>query len=119
MCFQQPSSLIGMILALLMPFCVAHTLHSTLEMGQVVRMIQIDFSAAFDRVKLQGIFLKLCSVGVVGSVLSVLTQFLSNRSQYVLVDGCRNKLVHVVPGVPQGSVLGLQLFLFYISELSL
>ena len=24
-----------------------------------------------------------------GSVLSVLTQFLSNRSQYVLVDGCR------------------------------
>ena len=50
-------------------------------------------------------------------MLSVLTQFLSNRSQNVVVDGCRSKLVNVVSGVPQGSVLGLQLFLLYTSEL--
>ena len=50
-------------------------------------------------------------------MLSVLTQFLSNRSQYVMVDGCRSKLVNVVSGVPQGSVLGLQLFLLYTAEL--
>ena len=48
-------------------------------------------------------------------MLSVLTQFLSNRSQYVLVDGCSSKLVNVVSGVPQGSVLGLLLFLLYTS----
>ena len=39
-----------------------------------------------------------------GSVLSKLTQFLSNGSQHVIVDGCRSKLVDVVSGVPQGSV---------------
>ena len=50
-------------------------------------------------------------------MLSVLTQFLPNRSQYVLVDGCRSKLVNVVSGVSQGSVLGPLLFLLYISEL--
>ena len=55
-------------------------------MGQEAKIVQIDFSAAFDRVNLQGILFKLCSVGVGGSVLSVLTQFLSNRSQYVVVD---------------------------------
>ena len=48
-------------------------------------------------------------------MLSVLTQFLSNRSQYVVVDGCCSKLVNVVSGVPQGSVLGL--FLLYTAEL--
>ena len=37
-------------------------------------------------------------------MLSVLTQFLSNRSQYVVVDGSRSKLVNVVSGMPQGSV---------------
>ena len=79
--------------------------------------MQIDFSAAFDRVNHQGILYKLSSVGIGGSVLSVLTQFLSNRSQYVLVDGCRSKLVNVVSGVPQGSVLGQLLFLLHTSEL--
>ena len=81
-------------------------------MGQEARIVQIDFSAAFERVKHQGILFKLCSVGVGGSVLSILTQFLSNRSQYVVVDGCCGKLVNMVSGVPQGSVLGSQLLLF-------
>ena len=83
--------------------------------------MQIDFSAAFDRVNHQGILYRLCSVGIGGSVLSVLIQFLSNRSQHVMVDGCRIKLVDVISGVPQGSVLGPLLFLhtlrsFYILE---
>ena len=78
--------------------CVAHTLQSGLELGQEARMIQIDFSDAFDKVKHQVILFKLCSVGVGGSVLSVLTQILSNRSQYVVVDVCRSKLVIVVLG---------------------
>ena len=50
-------------------------------------------------------------------MLSVLTQFLSNRSQFILVDGCRSKLATVVSGVPQGSVLGPLLVLLYTSEL--
>ena len=79
--------------------------------------MQIDFSAAFDRVSHLDILFKLCSVGIGGSVLSILTEFLSNRSRQVMVDGCRLKLVNVVSRVPQGSVLGPLLFLLYTSEL--
>ena len=79
--------------------------------------MQIDFSAAFDRVNHQGILYKLCSVGIGGSVLSILTQFLSNRSQHVMVDGCRSKLVSVVSGVPHGGSLDQLLFLLYTLEL--
>ena len=50
-------------------------------------------------------------------MLSILTQFLSNRSQHVILDGCRSKLVNVVLGVPQGSVLGTLLFLLFTSDL--
>ena len=34
-----------------------------------------------------------------------------------MVDGCRSKLVNVVSGVQQGSVLGRLLLLLYTSEL--
>ena len=35
--------------------CVSHTLKSALKRGQEARIVQIDFSAAFDRVNHQGI----------------------------------------------------------------
>ena len=79
--------------------------------------MQIYFSAAFDWVNKQGILYKLCSVGIGGSVLSILIQFLSNRSQHIMVDGCQSKLVNVVPGGPPGSVLGMLLFLLHTLEL--
>ena len=52
------------------------------------------------------ILYKHCSVDIGDSVFSILTQFLSNRSQHVPVDGCQSKLVNVVSGVPQVSVSG-------------
>ena len=58
--------------------------------------MQIDLSAAFDRVNHQSILYRLCSVIIRGSVLSTPTQFLSNGSQHVMVDGCWSKLVDVV-----------------------
>ena len=36
--------------------CMSHTLQSALESGQEARIVQIDFSAAFDRINHLGIF---------------------------------------------------------------
>ena len=49
------------------------TLQSALGSGQEARIVQIDFSAASDKVNPQGILYELCSVGIGGSVLSILT----------------------------------------------
>ena len=87
------------------PLCVSHTLQSALESGQEARIVQIDFSAAFDYVNHQGILYKksgnsdkLCPVGIGGSVLSILTKFQSNRSQHVMLNGCMSKLINVMSG---------------------
>ena len=112
--FAYRKGLVGTCDALL---CVSHTLQSALGSGQEARIVQIDFSAAFDSLNHLGILYKLCSVGIGGSILSILIEFLSNRSQQVMVDGCRSKLVDVVSGAPQGSVLGQLLFLLYTLEL--
>ena len=89
-----PQSLIGGTCDALL--CVSNTMQSALESGQEGRIVQINFSAAFERVNRQGILYKLCSVGSGASVLSTLTQFLLSRSQYVMVDSCQSKLVNVV-----------------------
>ena len=68
--------------------CVSHTPQSALESGQEAQIVQVDFSSAFDRVNHLGILYKLCSVGIGGSVLSILIRFLSNLIQHVMVDGC-------------------------------
>ena len=49
--------------------------------------------------------------------MSILTQFLSNRSQQFMVDSCWSKLVNIVSEVPKGRVLSPVLFLLYTSEL--
>ena len=59
--------------------CMSRTLQNALDSGQEARIVQIDFSAAYERVNHLGILYKLCSVGIGGSVLSILTQFLSNK----------------------------------------
>ena len=97
--------------------CMSNTLQSALKSRQEARIMQIDFNAAFDRVNHLGILYKLCSVGIGSSVFSTLTQFVSNRSHYVTVDGCLSKLVNVVSEVLQSSVLCQLLHLLYIAEL--
>ena len=50
-------------------------------------------------------------------MLSILTRFLSNQPEHVMVNGSWTKLVNVVLGVLQGSVLGPLLFLLRTSGL--
>ena len=98
--------------------CVSHTLQSALESGQEARIVQMTSALLLIGSTIREFSISL-ALWVLGALccLHVLTQFLFNRSQYVLVDGCRSKVVNVVSGVPQGSVLGPLLFLLCTSEL--
>ena len=57
------------------------------------------------------------SISECGSVLSICMEFLSNRRQWVVVDGATSECIPIVSGVPQGSILGPLLFILYTREM--
>ena len=51
------------------------------------KFVQLDFSAAFDRVSNRGLLYKLRLIYVGRQFLSILSEFFSDRRQHVRLDG--------------------------------
>ena len=60
-----------------------------------------------------------CNFGIRGKRLDVLTNYLSNRYQYTNKINFMSPYNKVLCGVPQGSCLGLLLFVLYINDIQL
>ena len=91
---------------------VAHITQTALDSDAEARLVQIDFSSAFDHVNHAAVAYKLKYVRVGGSVLSVIEKFVSSRSHCILLNGGCS-----LSGVPQGSVLGPTFFILFTAEL--
>ena len=90
-----------------------------LDSGLQTALLLLDFSAAFDCVDhdLLTLVLKTC-FGITSSALDWIKSFLSNRTHFIRIGNKTSKLFHVKFGVPQGSILGPLLFIFYMTNIA-
>jgi len=78
-----------------------------------------DLKKAFDVCSHEILLMKLEKMGIKGTALQWFTSYLSNRSQYVDINGNNSNLKKIKISILQGSILGPILFLIYINDLHL
>jgi len=77
----------------------------------------LDFKRAFEIVNREILLRKLDNMSIKGAVLRWFNFYLVNRQQRVKFKDNISDALNVLNGVPQGTVLGLLLFLLYVNDI--
>ena len=97
---------------------LTETWRRAIDSKLVVGVVFIEFRKAFDCISHKILIHKLeNNFGVKGKLLDWLKDYLTERKQFITVNGKQSDYAEVTYGIPQGSVLGPTLFTRYSSDL--
>ncbi len=96
---------------------ITEHIYDALDKGKYALGVYLDLTKAFDMVCHHILLDKLYRCGIRGVVHEWFRSYLTNRKQYVYVNGTKSEVMEIASGVPQGSVLGPLLFFIYVNDI--
>lgn len=97
--------------------CLANDIFSSLNKFKKTAVLTLDIKKAFDCVSHAKLNEILMNVGITNKALKLLECYFTSRQQTVCLGLVKSKLLNIIAGCPQGSVLGPLIFLIYINGL--
>ena len=116
LCEQQYGFRAGHSTELAATKLIDHT-YEQMDQQKTPGHIYIDLSKASDTLNFDILLSKLRYYGLSEIPLKFITNYLTNRNQYVKFESCISNLAPISTGVPQGFILGPLLFSIYIKDL--
>lgn len=96
---------------------IVNDISKNFNLDKITVMVLLDIQKAFDKVWIDGLMYKMIKQNYPEILIRLIHSYITNRKFKVVINDTKSRTKEIEAGVPQGSVLGPQLFSIFLNDI--